>query len=290
MMKKLKAQDPAEEKDFPPVSVFGHTDPTGGDQYNKPLAGRRARAVYGLLIRDTKIWSELYNKQYGGDRWGLRSIRKILSVLTPQADPNGDPFYTAPIEAPGGDVKAKKKIDDDTRAALKAYKNDRFPPPNAGFPDDKTRDKMFGEYMDVICHFEKGGPFKLDQKKHFIAHNKDDKTHKADMQGCSDFNLVFRLAKGEEKLFNEAKELHKTRDDLYAVNRRVIVYVFKHGTDIDPTRWPCPVATDSSTALCTLRFWSDYKRRASAGEERRTFGKDMDLFERDADGNPSPGR
>ena len=33
-----------------PLSVFGHADPTGNDDYNKALSGRRATAVYALLI------------------------------------------------------------------------------------------------------------------------------------------------------------------------------------------------------------------------------------------------
>jgi len=34
-----------------PLSVFGHADPTGNDDYNKQLSGRRAAAIYGLSIR-----------------------------------------------------------------------------------------------------------------------------------------------------------------------------------------------------------------------------------------------
>src|SRR3954465_8151777 len=39
-----------------PLSIFGHADPTGDDAYNKRLSGRRARAVFGALTRDTGIW------------------------------------------------------------------------------------------------------------------------------------------------------------------------------------------------------------------------------------------
>jgi hypothetical protein len=45
------------------LSVFGHTDPTGDDEYNKALSGRRSKAVYGLLTRDTAIWNELANSE-----------------------------------------------------------------------------------------------------------------------------------------------------------------------------------------------------------------------------------
>ena len=32
-----------------PLSVFGHADPVGDDEYNKQLSGRRSAAIYGLL-------------------------------------------------------------------------------------------------------------------------------------------------------------------------------------------------------------------------------------------------
>jgi len=39
----------------PPLSIFGHADPVGQPDYNSILSARRARAVYGVLIRDVKI-------------------------------------------------------------------------------------------------------------------------------------------------------------------------------------------------------------------------------------------
>jgi len=41
-----------------PLSVFGHADATGDDDYNKQLSGRRAMAIYALLTRDTNLWGE----------------------------------------------------------------------------------------------------------------------------------------------------------------------------------------------------------------------------------------
>src|SRR5689334_11019114 len=35
-----------------PISIFGHADPSGSDDYNKTLSGRRALAVHALLLRD----------------------------------------------------------------------------------------------------------------------------------------------------------------------------------------------------------------------------------------------
>src|SRR5574337_1959703 len=38
--------------DFPEcrMALFGHADPVGDDEYNKVLSGRRAMAVYGLVV------------------------------------------------------------------------------------------------------------------------------------------------------------------------------------------------------------------------------------------------
>src|SRR5262245_30783195 len=58
----------------PPLSIFGHADPVGQDDYNSKLSGRRAAAVYGLLVRDTKIWDDLFNNPQGGDNWGNKAL------------------------------------------------------------------------------------------------------------------------------------------------------------------------------------------------------------------------
>ena len=52
-----------------PLSVFGHADPVGNDDYNKVLSGRRATAIYALLVRDTSLWNKIYQSPFGGDNW-----------------------------------------------------------------------------------------------------------------------------------------------------------------------------------------------------------------------------
>jgi hypothetical protein len=65
-----------------PLSIFGHADPVGNDVYNKTLSGRRARAIYGLLTRDTDFWEDLFSKKDGThDDWGDRSIERMRSTL-----------------------------------------------------------------------------------------------------------------------------------------------------------------------------------------------------------------
>lgn len=58
--------------DLPLVSVFAHADPAGDDDYNKTLSGRRARAVYALLIHDVGMWDALYQSPFGGDDWSKK--------------------------------------------------------------------------------------------------------------------------------------------------------------------------------------------------------------------------
>ena len=51
------------------LSVFGHADTTGNDEYNKVLSGRRAMALYALLTRDLDRWDYLFTHPHGGDDW-----------------------------------------------------------------------------------------------------------------------------------------------------------------------------------------------------------------------------
>lgn len=63
------------------LSIFGHADPTGDEEYNKTLSGRRARAIYGLLTRDADEWESLYKPPVGGDNWGKPSLAVMLATV-----------------------------------------------------------------------------------------------------------------------------------------------------------------------------------------------------------------
>jgi hypothetical protein len=289
LMKALQNQD--DQKRFPPCSVFGHADPTGTDDYNKTLAGRRARAVYGLLVRDPKLWDELYNNQFGGDRWGIRSIRTMLSI---PLQPGEAPFYSGPIDPTS--QADKNDAQKQTHDAIAAYQESRsLLQKGSGFPGDKTRATLFKEYMDAICKDKDGNAFQLQADRDFLAKRKDGAGLKGDVQGCGDFNEIFLLTKDEDDAAKKNKALEAVRNELYRVDRRVVVYVFKHGSEIDPKKWPCPRSKEGPTD-CALRFWSDYKDRRKRTDQQRTFGVDMDVYQRnddhslvlDGDGNPTP--
>ena len=203
LMLKLKERDEASPKRFAPCSVFGHADPTGKDGYNRMLSGRRAMAIYGMLIRDHKIWDQLKDG-YGGDQWGMKSHQMMLSTPlrnsdTPGAPPD-PPFHAGAIDGIQGTG---------TTNAVKAYQTSRGISPQSGTIGEKTRKHLFLDYMDTLCHDESGMPFKLDASADFLARNKDGK-HRGDVQGCGEFNPVFLLSEKQEKEFKPAA-MHEAR-------------------------------------------------------------------------------
>lgn len=76
--------------DFPDcrMSLFGHADPVGNDEYNKVLSGRRAMAVYGVLTRDLDLWEHLYSAPHGKDHWGEAAFGAMRRT-TGAPDPDG---------------------------------------------------------------------------------------------------------------------------------------------------------------------------------------------------------
>lgn len=240
-----------------PLSIFGHADPVGNDDYNKQLSGRRAEAIYALLIRDTALWERLYKNPFGGDNWGLKAIQTMLKTL------GHDP---GPIDGVMGNQ---------TQAAVKAFQRaNRLT--EDGDPGPATREKLFQAYMDAICQDKNGQPFQM-QKSDFLAQGADP-DGKGDYQGCSEFNPVLLLSEQEnQKLSQSSKQ--RERNAANAPNRRVMVLLFRPGSKVIPERWPCPRAREG-VAGCKKRFWSDGEQRRShrLPSERRTFEKTEDTF------------
>ena len=65
-----------------PLSVFGHADPVGSDDYNKTLSGRRAIAIYAMLTRNAGLWDHLFTQPFGGDKWGDAALGMMSDTLT----------------------------------------------------------------------------------------------------------------------------------------------------------------------------------------------------------------
>lgn len=64
-----------------PLSLFGHADPVGDEEYNKVLSGRRAKAVYAVLLRNTSMWEDLYSHPHGNDNWRDNAVPQIRGAL-----------------------------------------------------------------------------------------------------------------------------------------------------------------------------------------------------------------
>jgi len=268
----IRKQDDADPKRFPPCSVFGHTDPTGEVGYNKTLSGRRARAVYAVLTRDTDIWDDLYQHAHGGDDWRHRGLQVMLRRLG---------FFS-------GDDNGK--LDEPTKDAVEAFQRSPLGVDDKGAPlkpdrdpGKATRPAIYRAYMDAICHDPDGKRFVLDPKADFLGKGSDANL-RGDVQGCGELNPVFVFSKDDEANFRKDPVLAKSvRDPLNAANRRVVVYVFDHGTEVDPTTWPCPHSRDDDTK-CKVRLWSDHLKRRNPGPEQREFGTNMPVLTVGEDG------
>ena len=280
--------------DGAPISIFGHADPSfqgnfvphssthhPGDDYNKKLSGRRAMAIFGLLIRDPSVWEDLYGKHlvFGGmtsDIWGEDSIRIMVEFLDAQKAPPGQPGANPPPGAPN-----QGAADSSKNSKIRDISN-----------DPGQRKQLFQNYMDAVCP-----DLKLDKSKDFLARGAGT-DQKGDVQGCSRFNPLLLFSTEDETRFKTAfdKHDHQTlatdRDPENILNRRVMILVFRKGSQVLPARWPCPTVNEG-TAGCIKRLFSDGDSRRSqhpAGVPRK-FEETSDTFacrfyQRISDGTP----
>lgn len=90
---------------------------------------------------------------------------------------------------------------------------------------------------------------------------------KGDFQGCSEFNPLVVFSQEKQAAFDSAKAKNDgpgmdERNAANAPNRRVLGFLFRKGTRVDPAKWPCPRAADG-IAGCKARFWADGEARRS---------------------------
>ena len=255
-----------------PISIFGHADPVGNDDYNKTLSGRRAAAVYGLLVRDPAIWEKLFSNKFGNDIWGEDAIATMNSRLA-----EDDAAKASKLQF------GSSKIDDDSSSSGSASPSpsqDQAPPspPIEGAATDAgLRQQLFLAYMDKIS-----GGFKVERSA-FLGQGAD-KGGKADFQGCSEFNPLLIFSQEKQDLFQTADQQKDTvtldeRNKENAKNRRVMVLIFRKGSKVDPKRWPCPRWNEGVDA-CKKRFFSDGEKRRSTRlpDTDRKFDQTRDTF------------
>lgn len=74
-----------------PLSVFGHADPVGDEEFNKTLSGWRAEAVYAVLVREPARWERIW----ASDGWGQTEIDVMLKATAGGGTPTVQAFQTA---------------------------------------------------------------------------------------------------------------------------------------------------------------------------------------------------
>jgi hypothetical protein len=237
------------------LAIFGHADATGSVSDNKTLSGRRALAVYGLIVRDLALWEELYSNKAGSDDWGLRSVQWMLNALG----------------HPAGLVTGKS--DPKTEAAIRHFQGSAGLA-TSGTADAATRKALFEKYMDLLCSDESGAPFRYEPKD-FLGEGKD-ASRKGACQGCSEHNPV--VVPSKKHAGELAKAANKgQRDEEYRQNRRVIIYMFDPGLPIDVTNWPCPT-TDEGPDGCKKVFWKDGAERREPSAQHREHARQEATF------------
>lgn len=241
------------EKIPPPLSIFGHADPVGNDDYNKQLSGRRALAIYGMLVRDENFWENLFTQPFGGDKWGNKQIQTMLEAVG---------------HSPGAIDGA---MGPDTTEAVKAFQREQGLPAD-GVVGSQTRKALYRAYMDFLC----GPRLALDKEKNFLARHKDGDGLKGDVQGCGEFNPVLLFSQEENARFEQASDKTE-RNQENARNRRVMALLFAAGRRVKPDRWPCP-RVQEGVAACKKRFFPDAEKRRSFQDERREFDRTRDTF------------
>jgi hypothetical protein len=78
-------KEPGGAARYPPLSLFGHADPVGADDYNKALSGRRATAIYAVLIVNTNpsVAVKLWNQISATENWGAQQRQQMRSAVPP---------------------------------------------------------------------------------------------------------------------------------------------------------------------------------------------------------------
>lgn len=138
--------------------------------------------------------------------------------------------------------------------------------------DAAQRKALYQRYMALLW-----APDLALQKRDFLARGADP-GGKGDYQGCSEFNPLLLASQQEEGGFAQDQDKRR-RNRVNAPNRRVMVLIFRKGSKIDPSLWPCPRASEGSTA-CKKRFWADGEARRSTRlpDQRRQYEQSKDTF------------
>jgi hypothetical protein len=189
-----------------PISLFGHADPVGDDEYNKVLSGRRALAIYAVLTRRTDLWERLYSKPHGRDKWGPGAVGTMRGAL-------GQP-------------------DDGTVPRTAAERATLF----AAYMDLLCRDLAGQPFtLNASRDFLAGGADK---------EGKGD--YQGCGEFNPEFLLSRDELAAFQQETPDAAGRRAGLDAANAPNRRVVALVYPPGATADPKAWPCPRALDGT--------------------------------------------
>lgn len=197
------------------------------------------------------VGSDTYNKALSG-----RRATVVYALLISTTDPG-----TAVSMWQG--VARTENWGSDQRASMQSFTE---------LPAGTSDADLFKAYMQKLV------PRDLKLSKHDFLAQGADSGGKGDYQGCSEFNPVLIFSTRRNNQF--ANDQDKTaRNDANAPNRRVMVLLFEKGSKVDPSKWPCPRATEG-IAGCQKRFWANGEQRRSTRlpDQDRTFGDKTDAL------------
>jgi hypothetical protein len=229
--------------------AFVRNDTKGPFRRLAELRDRYPTAPISLFGHTDHVGKDKYNKQLSEDR-----AKAIYGVLTRNVQKWKEIFDKA------DEVKHLQR-------QLAALGHD--PGPADGILGPKTKSAILA-HMDELC-----GNLKLTDSD-FLGEGK------CAFQGCSEFNplRIFSKEMGEALSKQERKA---DRNNENQPNRRVIAFLFKPEAKIDPSKWPCPKASEG-TAKCEAHFWPDAKQRRTFQEKAREFRapKEIERAKREA--------
>lgn len=209
------------------------------------------------------VGDDVYNKRLSG-----RRAQAVFGLLTRDVA-----LWEKLADHPAGGDNWKPQAEQTMRAAT-------------GLPAGTPRAKLILAYMDQLCtvHDAAGQPVPGEDgqprevkltKADFLARGAGP-NGKGDMQGCSEFNPLMLFSK-DEKAFFDQPENRAERNVQNQGNRRVMVLLFRAGSQVDPGKWPCPTV-EEGTGGCLKRFYSDGEQRRSNQDARREFKDTKDTF------------
>jgi hypothetical protein len=143
-------------------------------------------------------------------------------------------------------------------------------------PDGTSNSDLIASYMRGLCP-----PGLKVKSQDFLSDGHDSK---GKYQGCGSFNPVLIFSQQDETTFekaaqNEDAQAITERNAANAPNRRVLIFLFRNGSRVEPAKWPCPRATEGP-AGCVKRFWSDgdSRRHKRDPNQNRKFERTHDTF------------